>query len=76
MADQSNEMGMVELQTVCPERLREALRLLPSVMRASLSDTIISTINEQAAIIERFKRTAHARQLAFFAALSHDEVKG
>lgn len=59
----------VGLQTVSPEALQEALQLLPSVMRPSMSNTIISAINEQAATIDRMQRTSHARKLAFDAAM-------
>lgn len=60
----------VGLQSVDEGKLKEALELLPQVMRQSLADTIIAAINEQAAIISEMKRTSHARRLAFEAAMS------
>jgi len=61
---------MVGLQTVSEDRLKEALKLLPQVMRSSLSDTIIAAINEQSAIIDSMKRTSHARRLAYEGVMS------
>lgn len=58
------------LQSVSEETLQEALRLLPQLMRPSLSDAILAAINEQATIIASMKRTSHARRLAFEAAMS------
>lgn len=61
---------VAELQSVDARELDEAIKLLPSVMRPSLSKVIISAIEEQRRIISYFKRTSNARQLAFDAALS------
>ncbi len=54
-----------ELQSVDTKAFDEAIQLLPSVMRPSLSKVIVAAIEEQRQIIAYFKRTSHARQLAF-----------
>ncbi|WP_320196273.1 hypothetical protein RMR10_004395 [Agrobacterium rosae] len=59
---------VAELQSVDAKELDEAIQLLPSVMRPSLSKVIIAAIEEQRRVITYFKRTSRARQLAFEAA--------
>lgn len=59
---------VTELQFIDEKDLQEAIKLLPSVMRPSLSKVIISAIEEQRRIIAYFKRNSRARQLAFEAA--------
>lgn len=59
---------VAKLQSVDAKELEKAIRLLPSVMRQSLSNVIIAAIEEQRRIIDYFNRTSRARQLAFEAA--------
>lgn len=59
---------VAELQSIDARELDEAIQLLPSVMRPSLSKVIIAAIEEQRRIIAYFKRISRARQLAFEAA--------
>lgn len=65
-----DEDAWLGLSTVSNEDLQEALDLLPSVLRPSMSSRIVAAITEQARIIDRFKRTSRARRLSFEAARS------
>jgi hypothetical protein len=65
-----DEDAWLGLSTVSSEDLQEALDLLPSVLRPSMSNRIVAAITEQASIIDRFKRTSRARRLSFEAARS------
>ncbi len=69
-AEVKDEDAWLGLSTVSDEDLQEALDLLPSVLRPSMSNRIVAAITEQASIIDRFKRTSRARRLSFEAARS------
>jgi hypothetical protein len=73
----AEEQEPVALQSVNPVKLNEAMEILSRsskarkvvTIRPQLADSLLASFSEQAAIIDRFKRTSASRELAFQSAM-------